>query len=128
MSTSISFNELLAHPAVRQIKNDTPDFEALFTRNELLVIYSGINRSRVSSDIAGIFNTIITDKRTNGNKYLARITEIKRVNQNELMNTGHYVFYYDNRPIVEGSVNPGSGVNISESMFQQFSQEKCRIL
>ena len=128
MSASISFNEFLAHPAVKQIKNDTLDFEALFVRNELLVIYSGINRSRVSSDIAGIFKTIITDKRINGNKYLARITEIKRVSHNELMNTGQYAFYYDNRPIIEGTVNPGSGVNINESMFQQFSQDKCLIL
>ena len=68
MSGTSSFNEFLAHPAVKQIKNDNPDFEELFTRNELLAIYSGINRARISCDVAGIFKTVITDKRTNGNK------------------------------------------------------------
>lgn len=125
MST-LSFNEFLAHPAVKIIKNDNPDFNSLITRNELLAIYSGINRNKVSSDVASVFTNILTTKRTNPAQILKRITEQKRVSKtnNTLLDTGIYAYYYDDSTasIVEGSLNPGSPdiINVNDN--------KCIIL
>lgn len=102
----MSFNEFLNSISVKNAKKQIRDFDALLSRDELLNIYSGMNRADNFRDAGKILTDICSKKRDNGNRYLGGVKINQTLNTIPPITSYEYIFT-DSAPKVEGSVNPG---------------------
>jgi hypothetical protein len=103
----MSFNEFLNSISVKNVRQQVRDFDSLLSRDELLNVYSGMNRTNNFRDAGKILTDICQKKLENGNQYLSGVKIIQTLNTIPPITSYEYIFT-DSSPRVEGSVNPGS--------------------
>ena len=102
----MSFNEFLNCVSVQNVKKAYPDFDKLLSRDELMMVYTGMSRENDFRDASKILNDVCQRKREVKGRYLSDVKLIESIETYPPINSYDYVFT-DVKPIVEGSVNPG---------------------